>query len=86
MCVRVCVCVCASLALVACVVLFVRTWTDLAAVWFGCSQFDAGHLPVAFHLDPELLSSPEELYTVVQAFKAMKVHGSVPRASEMVFH
>ena len=45
-------------------------------------QFDAGHLPVAFHLDPNLLQSAdrtEELHTVVEGFSAMKVRAHVIR-------
>jgi hypothetical protein len=35
-------------------------------------QFEAGHLPTAFHLNPDLLDKPEELAVMVTAFIEMK--------------
>lgn len=45
----------------------VTAWTPAP-----CAQFEAGHLPVAYHLDPQLLGSPEELHAVLESFKAMR--------------
>jgi len=35
-------------------------------------QYEAGHLPCAYHLDPSLLSSPAELAERVESLAAMK--------------
>lgn len=37
------------------------------------AEFELGHLPTAFHLNPELLDKPEELEAMVTAFREMKV-------------
>jgi hypothetical protein len=45
---------------------------DVSTVYSHRFQFEAGHLPTAFHLNPDLLEKPEELATMVTAFIEMK--------------
>lgn len=41
-------------------------------------EFEAGHMPTAFHLDPALLEEPEELKAVMEGFSGLKgVHFAI---------
>ena len=53
------------------------TRADVAPRYFlldcrPAEEFEAGHLPTAFHLDPQLLLHPEELVPLMEGFLRMK--------------